>query len=440
MAAQERAKQAQTKISPKDEGPVTTMSIAAEKEKMMKALNPQLVAVEELKQTTNPAVTMPPPPPFEILEQQQLQTPQPAPVQVQPPPPPPFTVVEDIFQQTPSAPPVDQVPDLLDGLMPMAPPVAPPPFESTMQQQFQETEGLLGGGGDMMEPEGFDFDVDGSHLSADDKRKMIEEQRAIMEQIQKQARENSASVAAVRADAFEQRSNIAAAAAAGRSTPPPNMTDMEDLSQFDADRRLAEQLQRQLNSGSDEPVMASVELSQFEADRIMAEELQREMNEENEQSSQRGASRAANQPGEKSWWDSISSALGVAEEEPQERSAEINVNRPPGGMTPSQRRLHHANVDGDGNDLHLEREGLLGSSSGSPSRHSAHVAERQPLFSCVVDSISSTANAVGDSITSYAQGEEDEVHGVDTTSFLAVGHVGRDNSSGGNYHAVPGSD
>ena len=187
----------------------------------------------------------PTPPPFEILEKQQA-----APMQVQPPPPS-FDVVEDIFQHTPSAappPPMEHAPDLLfDGLTPMA----PPPFESTMHQHVQETTGLMDGS-DMVEPEGFDFDVDGNHLSSEEKRKMIEEQRAIMEQIQKQAGQNAASEAAVRADAFEQRSNIAAAAAVGRGTPPPNMIGMEDLSQFDADRRLAEQLQRQLNGGNDE--------------------------------------------------------------------------------------------------------------------------------------------------------------------------------------------
>ena len=40
MAAQERAKQAQTKISSLDQNHVAPMSIAAEKEKMMNALNP----------------------------------------------------------------------------------------------------------------------------------------------------------------------------------------------------------------------------------------------------------------------------------------------------------------------------------------------------------------------------------------------------------------
>merc|ERR1719223_972589 len=94
------------------------------------------------------------------------------------------------------------------------------------------------------------------------------------------------------------------------------------------------------------------EANQIDIDRKLAEELQRQMNEESEQAVQQGypaarrvAARAENQPNEKSWWDSISSALGVTEEETNQRSAEINVNRPPGSITPSQRRLHHANID-----------------------------------------------------------------------------------------------
>jgi len=94
--------------------------------------------------------------------------------------------------------------------------------------------------------------------------------------------------------------------------------------------------------------------------------------------------------------------------------------------------LHSAVTGEEGGEEHM---GLLGSEGGSGGRPSARVAQSQPLFSCVVDSISSSANAA----STYIMGEDDEeVNGVDTTSFLSVPNVGRDKNEGsGNYFALP---
>ena len=62
-----------------------------------------------------------------------------------------------------------------------------------------------------------DFDLEGNKLMPEEKWKMMEEQRAILAQIQKSSTENSVSEAAARAVAFDQRSNTAAAAAASAS-------------------------------------------------------------------------------------------------------------------------------------------------------------------------------------------------------------------------------
>ena len=72
-----------------------------------------------------------------------------------------------------------------------------------------------------------------------------------------------------------------------------------------------------------------------------------------------------------------------------------------------------------------EREGLLlNNDSGMPR---ARVAERQPLFSCVVDSVSTAASSMAGALTTTTLSEDDEgnVHGVDSSSLLAVTRASR---------------
>merc|ERR1739844_260395 len=108
-------------------------------------------------------------------------------------------------------------------------------------------------------------------------------------------------------------------------------------------------------------------------------------------------------------------ALGVGETDTKQ-GAEVSVSRPPGSVSSSQGVLHNVTTGDEG----TERVGLLDSEDHGPP--AARVAESKPLFSCVVDSISNTASAISTGI----MGEEEEVHGVDTTSFLSVPNVGRD--------------
>jgi hypothetical protein len=176
-------------------------------------------------------------------------------------------------------------------------------------------------------------------------------------------------------------------------------------------------------------VMSKEEIYQMEEDRKIAEALQAEENAAaGEDSGTRSAPQASSS---KSWWDTINDAMvsvgmtAPAEDPP----AHMNVSRPPG----SQRTPLHSAVTGDEGS---ERIGLLGADGGRPA---ARVEESQPLFSYLVDSVSSTAAAAG----TYMMGEDDEeeVHGVDTSSFLAVPNAGRDkNEGGGSYFAIPPSD
>lgn len=59
-------------------------------------------------------------------------------------------------------------------------------------------------------------------------------------------------------------------------------------------------------------------------------------------------------------------------------------------------------------------------SSRDPMQQQARVAESKPLFSCVADSIMTTANQYMASALMDAPDEEGNVHGVDSTSLLAV--------------------
>lgn len=561
MAAQERAKQAQMKqasTSPavQQQSTITLptpdqlkIDAEQEKEKMMKALSgiadnnkmmEKETSIEDLKPpsipppqfmandndlkppsltsppfSAPPAAMMPPPPSFEIFEQQQVK---------QPPPPPAFDTIEnDIFGlpsvQAPSAPlpPSDEsFLESFGGVTPMAPP--PVSHEDN---------------------EAFDFDIDGNVMSPEEKRKMMEEQRAIMEQIQRQANENKASEAAVRANAFESRmtgnTNVFAPpipAPVQTQTQLEGVTTAVDVGSYDPaeveeQRRILEEIQKQVRKAQGDtvgeyqsPDVASTssgtarsdtvdigdgkkvalhgqektqeaikdgtailvkclncenlmqvtaaatlmfcpicsvvspvlkqddgfstleELRQMEEDRKLAERLQNEENAAagnypaNRRTTNNTKTTKTTQPQEESWWDSLVAGMGVmlSPEESGKRSAEINVSRPPGSMTPSQRMLHGVRTGHED-----EREGLLGR-SGNSSPGSARVAESKPLFSCVVDSVTSAAAAAAAGVSSMAYGDDEEVNGIDTTSFLAVPKIGDERESSGSYSAIPNDE
>lgn len=503
MAAQERAKQAQMKQATTSFPPIQqqsttvlpspeqmnnmTINVEQEKDKMMKALNgivddaknininttttttmgkdlkpPPLPPPPQFTAIAPPAATMAmappppqfaappitaPPPSFEIFEQLHMKEEKSVPLP--PPPPPAFDTIEnDILNmqgaQAPSAPPTEEsLIASFDGVTPMAPPPSYP------AEQEVDTDA-------------YDFDIDGNALSPEEKYKMMEEQRAIMEQIQKQASENKASEAAIRADAFESRMmgnpTMSAPAPTSEITGVTTAVDITnvDPAEVEEQRRIYEEIQKQVRKTQGNTIgdyespdvapeqnafLTTEEARQMEEDRKLAERLQNEENATGTASDFPGRrSRAAASstttaaPGEESWWDSLMVGMGMTEDpEEGKRSAEINISRPPGSLTPSQRALHGATTGDD-----YEREGLLGSGSGSRSPRAARVAESKPMFSCVVDSVSNVATAAAAGVSSYAYGEDDEeVHGIDTTSFLAIPKVGDDRGSSGTYSAIP---
>lgn len=334
--------------------------------------------------------------------------------------------------------------------------MAPPP--SYPAEQVDETDA-------------FDFDMDGNALSPESKRKMMEEQRAIMEQIKKQAMENKASEAAVRANAFETRmmGQGAPVSAPAPTVAPREMSGDVDVAGFGASeieeqRAILEQIEREAKknrggSNYESPDLAltraqedavpnmhdgfhtTEEIKQIDEDRKLAEMLQNEENAAvSDYPANRGragasSSRSANAaaPAESSWWGSLMDSMGVSTGDDgvgEKRSAEIDISRPPGSS--SRRALHGVTT---GAEQDYEREGLL-SSGGSSAPAAAHVAQSKPLFSCVVDSVSHAANYAAAGLPSMGEDDE-EVHGVDTTSFLAVPKVGDDRGPTGSYSVIP---
>ena len=480
MAAQDRAKQAQLKQASQQNAAPEPISMQVEKDKMMRALTG--VTTAEKKPDPLPPMAMappapvmkaaqPPPPSFDIFEKQMLQQPNvpvaPAPVFTAPapmappmmaPPPPAFDdVAEQVFQQNNmasapamSAPDADLLGGDFQGIMPMAPPpVSAPSFDQVMQHELHQPDPQTNTTSD---DSGFTFELDesGMQLSPEERKRMVEEQRAIMEHIEREARNNKASEAAIRADAFASRMsgpgnmNVTPVPAPVNTAETKTNVSGFSASEIEEQRRILQEIEQakrtapsipaQVGGGQTVPreFMTKEEIMQMEEDQKLAEALQAEENAAAGETL-RTTSHGLASSSTKGWMETISDAIasvgGTAEpSETGRRSAEINVGQR--SMTPSQRTLHSA-VTGDEGSEHV---GLLGG-GGDGGRPVARVAQSQPLFSCVVDSISNTAAAAG----SYLTGEEeDEVHGVDTTSFLAVPNAGRDkNDGGGNYFAIP---
>lgn len=389
--------------------------------------------------------------------------------------------------------------DFLSGFTkPVAPPQQPaaPSFDQIMQQNLmappetnmksEEDEALE-----------FALDEQGMELAPEAKQKLMEEQRAIMEHIKQQQVQNKASEAAIKADAFanrmtgqsvdgfsasevEEQHRILAQIEEQKHSSKAQNIDIgngqnvqlhgEEMTQAAIEKGNA-QLVLCLNCNNwmqvvdsatlmycpicsvvtpvvkQDDLMSQEEMLQMEQDRKLAEMLQ---NEENAAAASSGSSEypgnrrsatlrsggAANSA-EKSWWDTISDAMvsvGVtADAPPQQQQQAAAASRssymPPGS---NQRMLHNAVTGEEVDDQHV---GLLSSEGGG--RPSARVAQPQPLFSCVVDSISSTVNEA----STYLMGdEEEEVNGVDSSSLLATPNIGREKEGSGRYFALPPQD
>ena len=140
-----------------------------------------------------------------------------------------------------------------------------------------------------------------------------------------------------------------------------------------------------------------------------------------------------------SWWSRLSSiaSYGVADE--ARHRGELGVTRPPGSLVgsasqyPAQISDHTSSVASNNTSVarsashstrNEETQGLLASvvvDGNEENLPPGRVAERQQLFSCVVNSVSSAAAAV---FTTGDTDSEGNVHGVDGTSLL-ITNAGR---------------
>ena len=285
-------------------------------------------------------------------------------------------------------------------------------------------------------------------LSPEERSALLEEQRKIMEQIEREKVANKSAIAAVQADNFDMRSTAHALTAVGSNraptTRPPQGAATGTKVNLGGGQEVAmhgpERTKEAIKDGTailiqcvncenwmqvtgnatlmycpvcavvspidhSAAAMTKEEAMQMEADRKMAEQLQ---NEEYEAADRPQRARvreavstvaAAPKPAEPevSWWDTVTGMFTSETKEPAPavQSSPQNVSS------------------------YDERQSLTGG-----GRPAARVAQRQPLFSCVVDSVNSTVGTLTG--TSLAHDQEGNVHGVDATSLLAVSNVGRD--------------
>lgn len=261
-------------------------------------------------------------------------------------------------------------------------PMAPPPMSSTQESEDEDVMAAI-------------LALEG--LSPAEKESMIAEQRKIMAAIEGSKKNSQQSAA----DAFEQRSLQAAVGANRRVTDsasaiPPElaaaMTDAE-LEQMKADIKLAEQLQQ--------------------------EEYENAERENRQQQSARSATRT--------------NGTAVS---PRSRAAAAPESSAASGQgwmewlgLSSTPAAAAALAPSSAAAAKRDRERLIEGDTGSST---AMVAGPAPLFACVTDSISQAATyALSPSLS---QDEEGNVHGVDSSSLLAVTQVGRksNNPDGGN--------
>jgi len=494
-----------------------------------------------------------PPPTFDAVEStlKPPAAPAPAPALVPPlsaplAPPAPSAPTFDPLAEPPAAAPAKDTVDLdfiaQAGIEKVMPPpssdqvtAAPPSFE-----QFEaNTAGAAAGAAADIDESLFELDELGNALSPEEKKRMIEEQRAIMAAIEKEAAANKAAIAAAQAENFEQRSGAAAvravndgpsarssggasaapaaraaAAAASASSssdvgPTVNIGEgqnvalhgqektkkaiadgtailvqclncnnwmqvtesatlmfcpvcqvvspvmkqdevqtTEEARQLDMDHKLAMQLQAEINAEvqAEEQDRRQFQQKQEEDEgyvssflRMLKGEEAPSSNTERLVSGSGTTARAhahAHGGQDKSLWDTFSEYVSVGVTDGNAappRVGEISVSRPP-GMASATTGTEIGRARGN------EQRGLLANVDGgmSPQRPamagmgSARVAESKPLFSCVMDSVSSAAAAAADTVSHYAQGEEE---GSRREGLLSVTGAGRE-SGGGSYHQI----
>ncbi|KAG7358650.1 hypothetical protein IV203_015239 [Nitzschia inconspicua] len=481
MAAKEKSQQA--KVAPAPPAPPTV-------DLLMNFDAPSTEKDPPPSYDTNFLAGMAPPPPavdappaFDAVESNLQQSnvldfPPPPPIDSVMPPPPPMDNI---------LPPPPEDPMMM--MMPNAPAASAPSFEdllggSSIQQEFHPPP---------MAPPTFEetqsaaLDIDESILNALDpaeREAFLEEQRKIMEQIEQEKMSKQApGSAAARAAAFDQRSSAAVAQVAAsyegssRSRPKPKSSSSRGTANRSAGRITTvnlgegtevplhgqEKTQKAIEDGTavivqcmscsnwmqvtvEAEVMfcpicqtvchvektgaattADMEAAaQLAADAELAEKLQKE--EYARAGGDGGGTRrrtartpapapAAEASSGQSWYDWLTGAPAPAPAPASSaRSAEI---RP-------QRGLVAATTGEEGgvgrSRSYDESEGLMG-------RGGARVAQQKSMFACVADSITDAANQM--TAFTLSEDQEGNVHGVDSSSLLAMPDVSRrrDNES-----------
>lgn len=354
-----------------------------------------------------------------------------------------------------------------EDLLSDTPSSAPPAFEGmeTLQPPSQQQQSS--------HPQAFSEEFAGLEgLSEEEKHALLEEQRRIMEAIERNKTGNNASAAVAAAEAFDQRSNAAVAKIAGAADGSSSNRTVALGGNQEVALHGQERTQKAIADGTailvecvncsnwmqvtdnaslmfcpvcqvvspvdrENALKTKEEVLQLEADRKLAEELQNEeysaveraeRAEERRKKREQKAREAAAQQGQ-SWWDWL--GLGSSTETgpeaqqtaPQYRG-DLGASRPPGAATLSSAQTGEINYANSGSFDREDRPLMRGPNG-------ARVAEAKPLFACVADSISTAANTLY--TQTFETDEEGNVHGVDSSSLLAMSNAGRGNQSSGGY-------
>lgn len=349
----------------------------------------------------------------------------------------PATFIQWEPHSSASAPAFEDLMDSHEHPPAMLPPPVPPPSFTTIEGLDEEAlQAILG--------------IDG--LSSAEKQEMIDEQLKIMKSIEDSKKRSQVSAA----DAFEQRSFSAAVQAVGGKSNLQlhgqertreaiadgtavmvQCTACENWMQVTGAAQLMFCPVCQTVSPVQGSGLTNEDAQQMAADAKLAEQLQKEEYEGADRESSRNSpsrARASAAPASAAGSSSSKPAGGWMEWLGFGTPAPAPAARARGEDAPaSSSELSFAQPrdsgGGDGN-------GLLG--GGAPRRSAARVATQQPLFACVTDSISTAANyaLTGSALHEDAEGN---VHGVDSSSLLAVTQVGR-GSSNQQYEQMPGQE
>ncbi|VEU34820.1 unnamed protein product [Pseudo-nitzschia multistriata] len=343
-----------------------------------------------------------PPPSFDVLERKQQQQ-LPPPMDFLPPPtdflPPPtdFLPPPPIDSVLPPPPPLNDVlpppsmppPDLMNmGYSPSAP--SAPMFEDLHTQQQELHPPPLPPPMEAQPPP--ELDIDASILNAlepAEREAFLEEQRKILEQIEKEKANNEASGAAARAMAFDQRStsavaNVAASYERGGRPPAGSGEELDaETAQMIADAELAEKLQKEEYSKS--------------------QERRNRVRSGNQTQQQRGEQQSSEES--QSWYDWLTGSQAPAPA-PATRSSPS-----PRASSSGSRTLVSAQTGEEG----------LTYASGFEGGGGARTAEQKSMFACVADSI----NVAATQMYALPVDEEGNVHGVDSQGLLAMPDVSR---------------